>query len=207
MAKHILELQHIDFLYEKGSILFHNLLPLSKIKAYQESLSSLKVYTKRNIWQHSLVLQKLCFNHQLADLAAQLSRLKALRFGFDHYFSSFKELSNFFSENKSLEEMSSIDGLEIALLLNLSSSTELENTSSSSLPILSGSGTYFNTYTPLNVLMEETPPEGPFLLIAYCKANARYIHKHSDPFTHDAKKEKCGFGDLLANAYHPLVHY
>jgi hypothetical protein len=218
MARQTLELQHIDIFYEKGSILFHDLFSLQKVAEYQKVLSSLSPSHKRNIWQHSPLLKNLCFNHQLGHLAADLSRLKPLRFAFDHYFPSFKELITFFSENTSLNDLSSIDGLEIALLLNLSSSIEL--TSESRLPLLSGSGMFFDTNFCLNAssdqreenllegpFPEDRTPEGPFLLIAYCKANARYIFKPSDPFTHDVKKEKCAFGDLVSNIHHPVVHY
>lgn len=210
MAKQTLELQHIDFLYEQGAILFHDLLPSGKIKGYREALASLKCASKRNVWQCAPLLQTLCFSHQLAHIAGQLSRLKALRFGCDHYFASFKDLTSFFSEGKPLNEMISIDGLEIALLLNLSNSMEMEHNDTSPLPLLSGSGTFFNTAEPLKLAIELPEGiflEGPFLLITYCKANARYLHKPLDPFTHDVKKEKCGFGDLLANTHHPLLHH
>ena len=202
MTQRVLELRHIDVFCERGAILFHDLLPSSKV---QECRNILNTCTSlRNTWQSSQVLKKLCLNHEFAFIAAQLCRLKSLRFGCDHYYPSFDALTTFFARG-ALNNLISIDGLEVGLLLNLSNVIITPVESSSSIPLLSGSGNFFATHTPLDLSIEHA--EGPFLLMTYCQPGSRYLHKFSDPFTHDVKKEDRAFGDRLSNTHHPLVHY
>jgi hypothetical protein len=197
MARHSLELRHIDLFQEKGYVLFHDLISKQKTLECQHILSSLSTASTRNLWRHHPVLKNLYFNYQLSHLASQLTNIKLLRFGFDHCFLSLPTLSSFFSKDHSLTELTSLDGLEIALILTTSSLKE------------PGSGLFFNPNCVIDIpsLFHELSMEGPFLLVTYCKANARYIYKPLDPFTHDVKKESCAFGDLISNEHHPLVHY
>jgi hypothetical protein len=204
MKKRVLEIQHIDFFKKEGSILFHNLLDSLRLPSYRDCLS--KLTARRNVWKHSTVLRKLSFNPSLAALAGSLVGLKKLRFGFDHFFPSFENLKNFFALAPSLNSLASIDGLEIALLLNLSDEKSPPYQTLSTLPSIGGSGMFFNTTVPFPLFSEEDV-KGPFLLLVYSHANARYSYKVTDPFTHDVKKESCVFGDRLANAYHPLLYY
>lgn len=205
MNKHVLEPKHIDFFDKNGWVLFQDLLPVHMLSEYKALLA--KICTTRNVWKHNELIKKLSFNYTFAYVAAQLSRLKQLRFGFDHYFPSLESVSSFFSKGPSLTAVNSIDRLEIGLLLNLSDTqTSTEEHASSAIPTIGGSGTFFSaTSTPFDMNVKEI--SGPFLLITYCHTQARYLYKVSDPFTHDVKKESCAFGDRLANNYHPLVYY
>lgn len=204
MKKQVLESQHIDFFDQHGCIVFHDLLPTHVLADYRFLLA--KICTTRNVWKHSEVLKKLSFNHSFACIAAELSRLKQLRFAFDQYFPSFESLLSFLTRAPSLNALNSIDGLEIALLLNLSDTTAAHEITPASLPSIGGSGTFFTT-TSSTLDFSTQGINGPFLLIAYCHANARYLYKVADPFTHDVKRESRAFGDRLASHYHPLVYY
>lgn len=204
MNKHVLELQHIDFFSEKGSVLFHHLLNPTLVHNYRTLLSNIPGI--RNVWKHSEPLKKLSFNYKFAAIAGELSRLKSLRFAFDHYFPTFESLKKFLSQGPYLHVFNSIDGLELALLINLSDTDSPHENSTSTFPSNGGSGTFFSADAdPIDLSIEEV--KGPFFLIAYCSPSSRYLYNALDPFTHDVKKESCGFGDRLANSYHPLVYY
>jgi hypothetical protein len=205
MIKSSLELIHIDYFREKGSILFTDLLSKELFNKAKQALCFIPKKSERNCWKNYDVLKKLSMNHNFTSIASALCRQKSLRLGFDHYFSSFHELKDFFKENP-LSQKCSIDGLEIALLINLSAS-EVEITKESlTFPLTSGSACFFNPKNPLT-LPEIPLTEGPFFLITYCKQNARYIYQALDVYTHEEKKEGQAFGDLISSRLHPLLSY
>lgn len=204
MKKTSLELQHIDFFVEKGSILFHDVIPEKKLHEYKLALCFFQKPSARNCWSSSAEIKKLSFNPTLSSIALQLAQTKSLRFGFDHLFSSFQELKEFFKADVPLSKISSIDGLEVAALINLSLAPSPESFTST-FPFGSASGCFFNPTKPLDLSNVEAA-EGPFFLITYCKPQARYIHQSADPFTHLGKQEGLVFGDLLAPSFHPLLY-
>jgi len=202
MKRQILEPKHIDFFDKHGWVLFQDLIPPSMLSACRTLLA--KNCSTRNVWKSHEPIKKLSFHFLFAHIAAQLTRLKQLRFAFDHYFPSLDNLISFLARGPSLNALNSIDKLEIGLLLNLSDVTSED--SLSSLPSVGGSGTFFSALSsPLDLTVKDIA--GPFLLITYCHAHSRYLYKVADPFTHDVKQESCAFGDKLANSYHPLVYY
>ena len=202
MKRHSLELQHIDHYMEKGYILFKDLLSCSKVREVKESALFLGLKNQRNSWKLSELIKKQALHISLSSIASSLVRLKTLRFGFDHYFHDTESLKEFFNHSTTLSQLSSIDGLEIALIINLSQETE----SDSLFPSCQGSGMFFNPKKPLDLTGIELA-QGPFLLIAYCKSGARYIFQPLDPFTHEEKKEGIEFGDILSSKLHPFVHF
>lgn len=204
MKKTSLELQHIDYFLEKGSILFYDVFTESKLHQFKMALCFFNQRSARNCWVQQEQIKKLTLNPTLCSIALQLSQKKSLRLGFDHLFASLKELKEFFKPELPLSKMSSIDGLEIGVLLNLSLAAAPESYETS-FPLASASGCFFNPQKPLDLAHIEQA-EGPFFLITYCRPNARYIHQAEDPFTHQGKQEGSVFGDLLAPHRHPLLH-
>ncbi len=204
MKKTSLELQHIDYFVEKGSILFHNVITEKKLHELKLALCFFQKNTARNCWSQHPELKKLSFNSTLTSIALGLSQTKTLRFGFDHLFSSLKELKDFFKADLPLSKISSIDGLEIAALINLSLEPSPEQFATT-FPFGSASGCFFNPKKLLDLSTIENA-EGPFFLITYCKPQARYVYQSTDPFTHLGKQEGLVFGDLLAPQFHPLLY-
>lgn len=204
MKKTSLQLQHIDYFKEKGSILFHDVISEKNLHIFKSALCFLQKKTCRNCWSLDPILKKLSFNASLISIALQLAQTSKLRFGFDHVFASLEDLKDFFKPEVSLAQMSSIDGLEIAALINLSMAPSEEPTPST-FPLSSASGCFFHPKKPLDLSQIESA-SGPFFLITFCKPNARYIHQALDPYTHLGKQEGLAFGDLLATPFHPLLH-
>lgn len=204
MKKTSLELQHIDYFIEKGSILFHDVISEKKLHDYKLALCFFQKHSQRNCWSQHPEIKKLSFNSSLTSIALQLAQTKTLRFGFDHLFSSLKELKEFFKSDLPLSKISSIDGLEIAALINLSTAPSPESFAST-FPISAASGCFFNPKKTLDLSNIEEA-QGPFFLITYCKPTARYVHQSADPFTHLGKQEGIVFGDLLAPQFHPLLY-
>jgi hypothetical protein len=204
MKRTSLELQHIDYFIAKGSILFQDIIPEKKLHAYKLALCFFQKRSARNCWSSHPEIKKLSFSPALASIALQLAQTKSLRFGYDHLFSSLNELKDFFKTDLPLSKISSIDGLEIAALINLSMAPP-PDFFTSSFPFGSASGCFFDPKRLLDLSQVEQA-EGPFFLITYCKPQARYIHQSADPFTHLGKQEGLVFGDLLSPEFHPLLH-
>ncbi len=229
MNKHLLELQHIDVFYEQGWLVLNDLLSPTQLKQYQKALESHPTCSMRNIWQQISEFKTLSLRMAFARLGMQLTKLKTVRFGCDHLFRSLDDLKVFFRGESILKNLISINHIECALLLNLSSTVEppsikqapaiveekipaMQPTTAdpkaripATIPMFGGSGVFLKHTTPLNLDIEQA--EGPFLLIVYCSPQARYLHNKSDPFTHDVKKERFAFGDVLSNQHHPLLHF
>ena len=202
MSKQLLELQHIDLFSEKGCLVLETLLTPSQREKYAQELH--RVSGARNLWHRNAILKTLSLKRSFAHLAMELCKLKTLRLACDHLFPSLKELQAFFKEGTCLKDLLSFNGLEIALLLNLSSHQEPLQDPLVTLPVYPGSALFFSPTFPLQ-FPEETIA-GPFFLIVYAAPQARYIYKKEDPFTHDAKKEHAVFGDVLSNQEHPFFH-
>ena len=231
MNKHLLELQHIDVFYEQGWLVLNDLLSPSQIKHYQKALESHPASSVRNLWQQIPEFKTLSLRMAFARLGMQLTKLKTVRFGCDHLFRSLDDLKKFFHGESILKNLISINHIESALLLNLSSTIETpihteeistpiseelpaatqpalvdpEARIPATIPTIGGSGVFLKHTTPLNLNIDQA--QGPFLLIVYCAPQARYLHNKSDPFTHDVKKEHFAFGDVLSHQHHPLLHF
>lgn len=203
MKKQAFELQHIDFYKTHGALVLNQILSPSYLKEAQKEALFFKENSLRNVWKSHKAFKALTLHKGLFHLSSELSSQPFLRIGYDHFFASFEELKNFFKAESSIHENSSIDGLEIALLLNLSSA-EVAEDQTAIFPFASGSGCFIHPRRTLTFKDLEAA-QGPFLLITYCKKNARYIHQPQDPFTHDGKKEGLVFGDLLGSSQHPLL--
>lgn len=236
MNKHLLELQHIDVFYEQGWLVLNDLLSPTQIKQYRKALESHPTRSMRNIWQQIPEFKTLSLRMAFARLGMQLTKLKTVRFGCDHLFRSLDDLKAFFHGESILKNLISINHIECALLLNLSSTVEpptveqvpaiieeVTPASDEATPATQPTATDPKERIPATipvfggsgVFLKHTTPlnldieqaEGPFLLIVYCSPQARYLHNKADPFTHDVKKEHFAFGDVLSNQHHPLLHF
>ena len=204
MKKQALELQHIDFYKTHGALVLQQVLSTSSVKDAKKDALFFTKSSLRNVWQNQLEFKKIILNKNLFSLSATLTHQHLMRIGYDHFFSTLDDLRAFFPAGSSISEKSSIDPIEIALLINLSSQTDLLDNQTHIFPYLAGSGCFIHP----RKMLDFTPIEeaqGPFLLITYCKQTARYIFQKEDPYTHEGKKQGLVFGDIINSRSHPLL--
>lgn len=168
---------HREYFNENGFIEFEELIKPERLDALKKEIATLQPLQSYDLWRQSVSYQKSLKLSQMAMIASELVEQKPIRIGFDWL------LPQDFS-GKTLNEISSIQGLLCGLLLSLET----------------GSGTFVDPATPFP---EQT---GPHLLIAFAEDRAVYIFQESDPNTHYLKQFGYSFGDRLKQAHNPIIY-
>lgn len=220
---------HRDFFRKNGRIEFEDLadlstLPLSLIKknicqrlAVPEQKFDYLPFEKlfsagRDLWRNEPALKKLVLNPSFAQIVSELVEQKPIRIGYDQFFSKKPPLissgsdhyEDFISQPRTLEEISSLQGVLGGLFLCLASRKVPE--ASSFFPAKEGHGVFFKADLPIPFPELANFPESSFLLIAYAKASTVYCMKPTDPLTASLKKAGYEYGDKLTDQLNPVLY-
>ncbi len=166
-------------------------LPLEKASNEQLYMAG------RDLWRTNAALRKIVIQSKLADIAADLTEERGVRFGYDQYLPLpppyFEKLPLDHPyirllklKEGTLETVSCIEGLLCGVLI----------------PLKEGAGkvVYITPSAPLDLpLLQES------LLIVYARGRAIYILQENDPHTHALKHLGIGFGELLSDKLNPML--
>jgi hypothetical protein len=158
----------------------------------------------RDLWREESSFLKPFLAQKLFPFAAALSAKHTLRLGADQWIPS----DYLWAKSCNLKELFSIQGLMIGALICFKESHLPLKASLGLLPLPSKAGNvlFFQPHLILDwpQLLHCSPTD--MYLAAYALPNAIYIHNPQDPATNDLKQYGYGFGDLLKNEFHPLLH-
>jgi hypothetical protein len=153
--------QHLEFFIENGYIGFEELVDPWEIE----------LTPGRDLWRTNEAVAKLTCSRKLARIVVQLLKRRPIRLAFDQLMTG---------GSGTLEEISSVQGLECGLLIQPS-----------------GDGVFFKPDHPMEF------SEG--LLIAYAGLRAVYAHNSKDPYTNLWKRLGINFGDRLEEPEFPIM--
>jgi len=150
----------------------------------------------RDVWRDSAAIKKIVCRHQLAEIAAIITRNKSVRLAYDQVVFGGVPA---YEEEPSLLDVSCFTGMVCGLLLCISKGSDAEV--SEYLPKQPGNGIYITTEFPMKI-----EGNGIYLLIVYTKPLSNYIKKDGDLNTHTLKSLGYVFGDNLRKEFHPMVY-
>jgi len=213
--KFIIENEHREFFQKNMAIEFEGLLSDEELTLLNHEISEVlsqrqdkghNVYAARDLWRESSVIKKIACQRRFAEIAAQLVDEKPLRLGYDLFFPS-PSLEAEPQPSKTLNEMSSLQGIVCGLLLCLSGKEPV--TSSMEVQMFSGTsgnGVFLSPEAPIN-FQELSHHEGhSYYLVVYTKAKSVYIRNDQDPHTHAFKEVGYAFGDRLLDELNPIIY-
>jgi len=185
----------------------------------------------RNLFESSKHLQKIIFGPKISQIASTLSEKKALQVGYDQLFfgSDDPKYLDMLPDYASLNEMSSMNGLAIGMLLSidvleppqiiieepepkraqpktreeiLEEEAEIEPIG---FPKEPKNAIFFDprVQIPWKAWFEDI--KGTALLAVWATPGARYVQTKLDPLNNALKNEGYAFGDVLLPETHPLV--
>lgn len=185
----------------------------------------------RNLFESSKRLQNIIFGPKNSHIASTLSHQKALQIGYDQLFFGSTDLKylEMLPEFASLNEMSSMNGIAIGMLLSVDVLEPPEITTEEPEAPIGRSKTREEVLEeeaeiepisfpkePKNALFFDPRVEIPWrawfedikgtaLLAVWVKPGARYVQTKLDPLNNALKNEGYAFGDVLLAETHPLV--
>lgn len=157
--------------------------------------------------------KRVVLNKGLAGAACSLLEQKDLRIGCDQLFSMPDEglvkeggaLSKLLSTSPTLQQLSSIQGVQGAFLLCLKNKDQTTEQASTLFALREGNGVFFSPTCPIDFKQLYARPGSVYLLIVYTAAKSVYIHQASTPHLNGFKKLGLSYGDRLTDALNPLV--
>ncbi|MBA3817152.1 MAG: hypothetical protein H0X29_11680 [Parachlamydiaceae bacterium] len=185
-----------------------------------------------DLWRGNGALKKIILQKSLAEIAADLLEVRALRIGYDQLIPSLPKIAifepndaynNWLSQTSTLHERSSIQGLMAGLIICIKApvaEVEQEHASDPATaeiiikPLIEapsffsttlGNGVYFSPETPLDFSDLASRRGYTYLLIAYSKGTSVYCKKDSDVHTNAFRPLGYNFGDRLNDRFHPLI--
>lgn len=155
----------------------------------------------RDLWRESDPIRKVVCARGLAQLASELLDAKQLRLAYDQFYPAGGELKG----NLSLREFSSMQGVIGGAILALTNS-EKDPHVLSVFPAHAGSISFFKPDLVVDFQELSQRHTGEFLMFVYTAATTVYVLQEKDPHTHSLKRLGYGFGDKLAEGWHPTVY-
>ena len=206
---------HLDFFYRNHYIELEDLLTPQQVETLAQGIEDVltkrmgdvfrtpkKVYLAgQNCWNDDPRIRKVVLSRDLAEIASQLTKERTVRLAFDQVLCGSLSGEKIFDEPLHLQDLSSIQKVTCGLILNISSSEELDDP----LPKKPGSATFFSLRHPLSFDYLSETSNLTQLMIVYAVDNALYTHNPIDPHTHALKKLHYGFGDHVRPHTHPIV--
>lgn len=190
-------------------------------RAFQELPNHIFSYG-RDLFRSNDSLKKIILSKQLAEIASELIGFRPLRFGFDQLyctvptiheskegFNPFKELA---LEQKTLQEVSCIQGLLCGLMICLSGNAGeveevlAEGETKSIFAKKPGNAVFFSPEMPLDFSKLITDDTHRYLLITYTHSTSIYYLEENDPQAHVAKSLGYVFGDRLNDKLNPIIY-
>lgn len=195
----------------------------------------------RDSWRSNDVIRRFITQPSLADIAAELTEKRTLRLGYDQFFpspitsvaivSGENPYGNFLSRIRSLEEVSSLQGLVCGLMLCLngrpktdeqeqekeiqekktkdkvkeSDGTDLVLDPINIFADHAGDGIFFSGQTPINWERLLNLPNHRYIMIVFVQNKSVYVFNESDPQGYSLKQWGYTFGDKLSDKLNPIV--
>jgi hypothetical protein len=187
----------------------HNTIEFENLLSEKElaTLQRLKTTSLRDISRGKPEIQKIILASRFAQIAAELTSKKRLRFGYDQVY----ELPmNAPSHLKTLQEISTISPLACAFTICLEGeSGKIPNNqdiySFDPFAQKPGNVTFFLPSCPWDFEALSQRVKQKFLLVTYADPRALYIYQEQDPYTHTLKQFGYVFGDRLNEKWHPML--
>jgi len=163
-------------------------------------ISSKEKFLKgRTLFEKTPALKRAATSRGYAEIIAQLTLEKKIRFGFAQIIWGGKEQPSPLSL-----QQTSIFPVIGAVLLSLSPRQESEATSSL-FSTKEGSGVFFSPEQTIDFSPLEESPLACYLLIAYTNSSAIYREEKQDPLGHFLLSYGYTYGDRLMGPNHPLL--
>jgi hypothetical protein len=172
----------------------------------------------RDLWRAHNSLKKIVTQNHFSEIAAQLTKQRTLRLGYDQLFPSPKNsiyqiskgpYAQFLSNNLSLNEISCLQGVVCGLMICLGSEQSEESEKASELQIFTprpGNGVFFQPEAILDFQQLCNLPGKRYLMIVYTKATSVYILRQTDPNTNFLRQVGYSFGDKLSDKLNPILY-
>lgn len=223
--------EHRDFFQKQRTIEFDNLLSQKQMSALCEGVESSlserlvndplsaspgkQFLSGHDLWRSSAQVKKVVMQKQLAQCAADLAEVSALRFGYDQLFPELRGRTyrsaisdayhHLLNHSASLNGISSIQGIVCGLMLCLQGDSTGPAETGSVFTTIPGNGVFIHPDFILDFQYLMKHPMQRYLLIVYTKNNAVYARNDADPHTHALKPLGYNFGEKLSDKFHPMV--
>jgi hypothetical protein len=142
----------------------------------------------RDLWRENDSLRKILCQAKWAEIAAQLTNAKVIRFGFDQLL----EKPDCILTSGSLEEASHLQGIACSLLLGLKGNAD------SPFP-KQGDACYYNSDFPFD--FSQLPDKSRYLLIVYAQERTLYTKKSPE-----MNRMEYRVGEILKDKFHPILY-
>lgn len=209
--------QHLEFFQENGSIAFEDLFIDEEIKTFSNLI--LEVYSEkrassfldaRDLWRERDEIKKTIKGRRLAEIASKLTKTTPLRLGYDQYFPPIDEnniemYQQFFSNNISIQEMSSIQGIVCGALICLSK-TSNEEMSDTFLPIDPGTLLFVKPDQPINFSEIINNPGSSYYIVVFTSSKALFVLNRQDFGAKKLIELGYDYGDRLKDNLNPIIY-
>jgi len=228
----LFSVEQCEQLMAERLVILSERLNVSKANFNATSVSS-QFMAGFDLWRGNAILKKLILQKSLAEVAAELLEVRALRMGYDQLIPDLSATAisapddpyrNWLLQTSSLQDISSIQGIMTGLIICLkapqledepieTASTDLEAktvtppivVTPSLFSTTPGNGVYFSPDAPLDFNDLAARQGYTYLLIVYTKATSVYCKRENDPHTNEFRQLGYNFGDRLSDRYHPLI--
>ena len=184
---------HIKYFQENGYITFEELLPqntLQKLVNETESIISSceKDPCRRDLFRNSAFIKKIAFNNAISSILKNLTKKQNFRLVFDQLIIK-KDITSF-----SLDSDTSFQNLIGGIMINIPPK-DLNLNDLNKIMFVKNS--FFINLEKLDFDV--------FLLIGYGEIKTIYKKNMKDPYNTTLKNLGYNYGDLLKDAFHPVV--
>lgn len=222
--------EHGRFFQENGYIELTDLFSVSQLKRLNEDIQqalvnrlrlpthfslektqeSVVFENGRDLWRNSPSIKKLFSTPSLTEVASELCQKRPLRIGYDQFFP--KEKNRFvgdvpqkygFASPRTLNEVSSIQGTMIGLLVALEDAIDKE--ADTIFPKTAGHGLFISMDHPLN--FDQLDKQANYFLFSYAAQLSVYIANAQDPLGHVLHNWGYTYHDTLSDKLNPIVLY
>lgn len=225
--------EHKDFFQKQGHVEFENFFNQTQIEQYNLAidrvlserlksdpakfarLPTAELFLKgHDLWREHEVLQKLCCNPLIAEIAAELIEQRNLRLGYDQLLLGPTQTSitqqtdayiSFIQKEATLEEISCLHGLLCGILISLSPNSQ-STEKSDFLPEKQGNILFFQPNIKMDLKALHNHPTQRYYLIVFTSIFASYYHQPNDPHTPALKSMGFIYNDKLTDKTHPIIH-
>ncbi|MBS3903983.1 MAG: hypothetical protein KGZ39_01485 [Simkania sp.] len=192
---------HFDYYSNHGYIGFDGLFSPKLL----EDVENIVTKNSRDLWRSNLSVKSVVFERTCAEIAAELTRAKQVRLGFDQALCSNDSLP-FGKSSSSLADLLCIQPITCGMMLRLTEgNSPLPSTIFCPCPEKRGTALFFSAKMLMTLLPLTELKNQKFLLVGYAGPKPLYVAKETDPAVHSLKNLGYGFGDHLNTTTHPIL--
>lgn len=151
---------------------------------------------QRDLWRDMPAVKSLVLSRRLSELVDQFVLERPIRLAFDHWIPAASIEAPLFTHD--LQTSSSVQPLVGLFLICVHTQTEQEGWHV-------GDALFFGPKTAPEIFQQLPVSWASFLVVAYAKAQCRYVEAVHDPALYALKRLNYNFGDPLTDATHPVL--